>query len=192
MKLLYLLPFLCLPLFSPAQSETETAISKRLQEYYEANQQRDWETVVDMLYPPLLELSSREAMVQMFSDMEGNGMVINMNSFDTKSVSAPLEQEGERFAKVDYVSEISIQFTSEAFREPTMVERLRSNFDQEYGSENVQHDAETNTFTIQADKSLLAIKQAGETSLWTFIEMDNDNPTVGKLIPQPVIDHFQE
>lgn len=191
MKLLYLLPLMCLPLFSLAQSESETAIQKRLQAYYEANQQKDWEAVVDMLYPPLLELSSREDMVQMFSDMEGNGMVVNMNSFDTQNISPPFEQEGERYAKVDYLSEISIQFTSKAFRDSAIVERLRNNFNQEYGADMVQHDAETNTFTVQADKSMLAIKQGSERP-WTFIELDDQNPTIGKLIPEAVIEHFRK
>jgi hypothetical protein len=191
MKRIFLLFLLAIPFTTFAQSTEKDAIQERLQAYYEANENKDWETVVDMLYPPLVEMASREALVQMFADLEGNGMVFNMQGFETKSISPTYTHEGQRYAKVAYQSDLSLQFTSEAFAEPNMVEILRNNFADEYGAENVEHEAESNTFTIHVDKFMLANQGKAESDLWTFMELDEKNPLASKLIPEAVNEHFK-
>lgn len=191
MKRIYWLLLLALPLGVFAQSAEEDAIQKRLQAYYEANENKDWETVVDMLYPPLVEMASREALIQMFNDLEGNGMVFNMEGFETKSISSTFEHEGQHYAKVAYLSDLSLQFTSEAFAEQNMIDMLQGNFEREYGAENVEHEPQSNTFTIHVDKIMLAIEGEAEKDQWTFMELDEKNPLAGTLIPAPVNEHFK-
>jgi len=139
----------------------------------------------------LVEMASREALVQMFTDLEGNGMVFNMKGFETKSISPTYEHEGQLYAKVAYLSDLSLQFTSEAFAEPAVVDRLRNNFEQEYGVDHVEHEPESNTFTINVDKAMLAIQEEEDDDLWTFMELDENNPLASKLIPDAVNEHFK-
>ena len=152
MKYCFGLLLFALPLLAVAQTADETAIPERLQAYYEANEAKDWESVVDMLYPPLVEMASREALVQMFTDLEGNGMVFEMNDFATEAISPVFEHDGQRYAEVEYRSSLSLQFTSEAYKAPDIVEKLQANFEREYGVDNVEHDSDTNTFNIREPK----------------------------------------
>ncbi len=190
MKYCFGLLLLALPLLTVAQTVDETAIPERLQAYYEANEAKDWESVVDMLYPPLVEMASREALVQMFTDLEGNGMVFEMNDFATKAISPVFEHDGQRYAEVEYRSELSLQFTSEAYKSDEVTGMLQANFEREYGADNVEHDSDTNTFNIQAEKVMLAIQQETDNSPWTFMELDASNPLNEQLIPAAVSKHF--
>ncbi|NBC06807.1 MAG: hypothetical protein GVY26_06390 [Bacteroidetes bacterium] len=190
MKYCFGLLLFALPLLAAAQSADETAIQERLQAYYEANEAEDWESVVDMLYPPLVEMASRDALVQMFTDLEGNGMVFEMNDFATEAISTVFEHDGQRYAEVEYRSGLSLQFTSEAYKSDEMTEMLQANFEREYGADNVEHDSDTNTFNIQAEKVMLAIQQETEGSPWTFMELDAANPLNEQLIPAAVRNHF--
>lgn len=60
----------CQPLLSAQDNQ---AITGRLSEYFEATKAKDWQKVVDMVYPKLFTLVDKSEMVQMFQDMEGNG-----------------------------------------------------------------------------------------------------------------------
>lgn len=182
---------LALPLLANAQTADESAIQERLQAYYEANESKDWESVVDMLYPPLVEMASRDALVQTFNDLEGNGMVFEMKDFETKTISPVFEHEDQRYAEIAYRSDLSLQFTSEAHKAPSVVEMLQANFEREYGADNVEHDSDTNTFLVHADKIMLAIQEASADSPWTFMELDAANPLNEKLIPEAVSKHFK-
>jgi len=182
---------LTLPLLTVAQTADESAIQERLQAYYEANESKDWESVVDMLYQPLVEMASRDALVQMFNDLEGNGMVFEMKGFETKKVSPVFVHEDKRYAEIAYRSDLSLQFTSEAYKSSQMVEMLQANFEKEYGADNVEHEAATNTFLVNADKVMLAIQDTGADSPWRFMELDAANPLNEKLIPEAVSKHFK-
>lgn len=191
MKSIYALLLLALPICTAAQSKEQNAIQERLHAYYEANEQKNWETVVDMLYPPLVEMASRDALVQMFTDLEGNGMVFEMKDFETKSISPALAHEEEHYAKVAYLSDLSLQFTSEAYTDPNITDMLKANFEREYGAGNVEHDSVSNTFLIHVDKVMLAIKDHTTDTPWTFMELDASNPLNDTLIPEAVRNHFK-
>ncbi len=169
-----------------AQSDKEAAIRQRLDEYFRATEAKDWNKVVDMVYPKLFNLVEKEDMVQLFADMEGNGMVFQMKDFVVHDISKPVTHEGERFALVGYSAGMNIRFTSAAYRDSSMVESLRTTFSATYGDENVRYNKEDNSFDIQADKSMFAIAPEGSAE-WAFME---NNPgqagLLGALIPETV------
>ena len=107
---------LCLLLtaLSTATWGQSEAIQNRLNEYFQATEAKDWSKVVDMVYPKLFTQVKKEDMVQMFADMEGNGMEFSMKDFTVNDISEPVTHEGESFALVDYSAGMNIRFTSEA------------------------------------------------------------------------------
>ena len=180
--------FLLLACLAPAtwgQSDS-TAIQQRLDEYFKATEAKDWNKVVDMVYPKLFTLVAKEDMVQLFADMEGNGMVFQMNNSKVNRISEAVAHEGERFALVDYSAGMNIRFTSAAYRDSSMVSTLQASFAAAYGNENVRYNQADNSFDIQAEKTMFAIAPAGSGE-WAFME---NNPgqegMLGALIPEAV------
>jgi hypothetical protein len=179
--------FFLLASLAPALlAQHEPAITGRLGEYFEATKVKDWQKVVDMVYPKLFTLVEKKEMVQMFQDMEGNGMEFQMGDFAVKGISAVMDHEGERFALVDYTAQMNIRFTSQAYREPEMVDMLRQNFVLTYGAENVRYNPGDNSFDVRAEKTMFAISEEGEDN-WAFMESDSANEAlIGVIIPDAV------
>lgn len=169
-----------------SQSSETAAIQQRLDEYFQATEAKDWNKVVDMVYPKLFTLVKKEDMVRLFADMEGNGMVFQMKDFKVNSISEALAHEGERFALVDYSAGMNIRFTSAAYQDSSMVNVLQASFAATYGEENVRYQKEDNSFDIQAEKTMFAIAPEGSAD-WAFME---NNPgqegLLGTLIPEVV------
>lgn len=162
------------------------AIQGRLHEYFKATEAKDWNKVVDMVYPKLFNLVEKEAMVQLFADMEGNGMEFQMKDFQVHKISETVAHEGERFALVGYSAGMNIRFTSAAYQDSSMVSILQASFAATYGDGNVRYNKEDNSFDIQAEKTMFAIAPEGSGE-WAFME---NNPgqegLLGALIPEAV------
>ncbi|MCB0586004.1 MAG: hypothetical protein KDD06_11845 [Phaeodactylibacter sp.] len=169
-----------------AQNNDTKAIQQRLDEYFRATEAKDWNKVVDMVYPKLFNLTTKEDMVQLFADMEGNGMEFQMKNFKVNSISEPVNFEGERFALVNYSAGMNIRFTSQSYQDSSMVNMLQDSFEAAYGRDNVKYNKEDNSFDIQADKTMFAIAPTGSDA-WAFME---NNPgqegALGELIPEAV------
>ncbi|MEQ8705753.1 MAG: hypothetical protein RIC19_17635 [Phaeodactylibacter sp.] len=174
-----------------AQAQDVQDIKSRINQYFTATEDKDWETVVDFLYPPLFEQVSKAEMVQMFADMSGNGMEVDMSGYRIKRISAPFAFESERYAPVSYMGTMTIQFTSDSYKTPEMVGMIKGNLEGTHGTNAVSYDGATNTFTVLVDKVMYAIADEG-TKNWYFIENDAQNPMTQKLIPAEVRAHFAD
>ena len=170
------------------QSSIDDSVSERLNQYFQATEAQDWDGVIDLLYPRLFELAPKEDMRQTLADMNGNGISLEMSGFEIKRISAPLEHEQERFAKVDYSGKMRIKFTSEAYQTPEMVGVLTDNFKASYGPDRVRYEEGTGIFHISVDKSMYAIAQAGTTD-WYFIETEGEASMMEQIIPAAVLEH---
>lgn len=174
-----------------AQAKEIQDIKARLNQYFTATEDKDWVTVVDYLYPGLFEQVSKEEMIQMFSDMSGNGMEVDMSGYRIKRISAPFAYETERYAEVSYMGTMTIQFTSDAYKTPETVEMIKGNLEGTHGPDAVAYDGAANTFTVLVDKMLFAIADEGADN-WHFIENDAQNPMTQKLVPAEVRAHFTD
>lgn len=162
------------------------AIQGRLHEYFKATEAKDWNKVVDMVYPKLFNLVEKEAMVQLFADMEGNGMEFRMKDFQVHKISETVAHEGERFALVGYSAGMNIRFTSAAYQDSSMVSILQASFAATYGDGNVRYNKEDNSFDIQAEKTMFAIAPEGSGE-WAFMENNPGQEGLpGALIPEAV------
>ncbi len=153
------------------QDEARQAIQQRLNEYFEATKSKDWDKTVNLLYPKLFSLVSKEDMVQMFRDMEGNGVEFEMKGFELLRISDTVNYAGESFALIGYSARMNIRFTSQSYQEASVLEAIRQNYEATYGAENVHFRAENNSFGIRSEKAMFAIAPEG-SSEWTFMESE--------------------
>jgi hypothetical protein len=172
-----------------AQAQDIQDIKSRLNQYFKATEDQNWEMVVGYLYPPLFDQVSRKDMIQMFDDMSGNGMELSMSGYRIKRISAPYLHESEQYAEVSYMGSMNIQFTSEAYQAPEMIGRVKGNLEAAYGNDAVTYNETENTFTVAVDKMLYAIADEASAQ-WHFIENDKQNPMIAQLVPAEVRSHF--
>lgn len=179
--------FLLLCSIGLAYGQADTAsIRIQLNEYFIATQGGDWETVVDMLYPPLFDQVSKADMIQTFQDLSGNGIEFEMSDFRIINIKGPVQEEQKLFASVLYNARMNLRFTSIDYQAPSVIAQLKQNFIDTYGEENVIHQPSDNSFDINARKSLYAIQSEG-SGKWTFIESEAlSNPVFQNLIPAAV------
>lgn len=183
-----LLAFVATPLLS--QTTSPNTIKDRLDLYFQATKEKRWNDLVELIYPKLFEKVTKEEMIALFEDMEGNGIQLNMEDFNASRISEVMPYETEQFALVDYNAKMIIQFTSQSDKAPEMVEVFRKSFHATYGEDNVIYHAENNSFELSVKKSMFAIADAAKDN-WTFIESDaTQNAMLGELIPEAVLQHF--
>jgi len=170
-----------------SQEAVSPAIMKRVLRYFEATEKKDWQTVVDMIYPKFFELVPRENMLEIFKGMESEGLSMRMKNFGVRNISNVISHDEESFVLINYDMEINIGFTSVEYRDEAVQYQIRQNFESIYGKENVTYHPESFSFDIRATRSMFGVssKKDGE---WYFIENDNNGNegTENWLIPQKI------
>lgn len=181
----------CLPLFSAAQSETrKAAISEKLDMFFAATQEKDWDKVLDLTYPKLFNLYPREQMLGVFQNMEAEGMTIEMGNMEIKNIYGAEDFEGETFSAVDYAMQMKMILSGESFNDQAL-DFMKTSFETTYGEDQVTLDRENKTFTLQAEKTLFAIADAG-TDNWHFIEKNDEQMMIlEQIIDAQVLAKFE-
>ncbi len=165
---------------------TRESIQNRVNQYFKATEQKDWNAVVDMVYPKLFDIAPKEQMVEVFQNIESEGMKMDMKNFNIKNISDVITHEGEKFATVDYDMEMTIGFTSVEYRDSSVQTMIKSSFEGLYGAENVKRNPADFSFDIAASRTMFAIANEG-TMDWYFIENDEGQKELTEmLIPMEV------
>lgn len=181
----------CLPFFSTAQSEArKAAISEKLDQFFQATQEKDWDKVLDLTYPKLFKLVPREQMLGLFENMAAEGMTFEMSEMKINNIYGAEDFEAETFTAVDYAMQLKIILDGESFNDQAL-DFMKTSFETTYGAEQVATDRENKTFTIQAEKTLFAIADKG-TDNWHFIEKNAEQMMVlEQIIDQQVLEKFE-
>lgn len=182
---------LCLPLSSTAQSDIrKAAISEKLDQFFQATQEKEWEQVLDLTYPKLFELVPREQMLGLFQNMEAEGMSFEMSNMKISEIYGAEDFEGETFSAVDYAMQMKIILNGDGFNDQAMG-FMKTSFETTYGAENVATDRDNKTFTIQAEKTLFAIADK-DTDNWHFIEKNAEQMVIlEQIIDKQVLAKFE-
>ncbi len=165
-------------------------ITKRIGEYFNATENKDWETVINLIYPKLFQYIPKENMAQVFADLESEGMGMEMKDFAVADISNTIEADSEKFALIHYNVSMTIRFTSQEYREASVQASLKDSFEKSYGLGNVSHHPEDFSFDIQAARSMFAVATVGSAD-WFFMENDpSQEALTGMLIPESVRNHL--
>jgi len=184
----YLLFFACL--FSGALSAqtldtiTENQIRVKLDTYFVATDAKDWDAVLDMIYPKLFEFAPRESVKQQFTSLEGGGMDFRFFDVVIGKMTDPVDFEKERFILLDYEHKMGITLIDTSMQAASST--MLSIFQGQYGVDNVSYDEANNTFTVKVVKKMLAVSPA-DTVDWRFVDYDpKDTMVITLLVPEEV------
>jgi len=163
-------------------------IQGTLDVYFQANLDKDYEKILDMIYPRLFEIVSKEEMMGLFKQMEAEGIDYSIKAAETSSISDKVVNDGQQFVLVKYILDIGIRFTGEEYSTPEVQKILLETFKTQYGKDRVKLDTESNTFWIKADNVMFAIAPEGSKD-WKFMEKKPGMEAfVADFIPQEVQD----
>lgn len=180
-----------LPLVTTAQSAARQAgITEKLDQFFEATQNKEWNQVLDLTYPKLFDLVPREQMLGIFENMEADGMTFEMSDMKIKKIYGEEDYEGETFSAVDYAMQLKIILKGESFNEQAL-DFMKTSFETTYGADKVTVDRPNKTFVIKADKTLFAIADTG-TDNWHFIEKNAEQMMIlEQIIDSEVLGKFE-
>ncbi len=173
-------------------SQSRAGLEKTLDRYMEASVNKDWEAIMDMVYPKLFDIVSREMMIETFKSLDGQDMAFSFEKMEVKEISDLFTHESEVFARIDYTGKMSITLLSEDYKSEDVMEMMLSGFQAQYGEEHVSVDPAEHTFHIDMTKSMFAIADEGGEA-WRFLENNTGQEAVlQSLIPQAVRDQFPD
>jgi len=165
-----------------------TEIQDRLDIYFKANEEKDFDTILDMVYPKLFDLVPREQMKSQFVAMDAGGMRFSIYDMATSDFSVPFVHAGEQFVLVDYTHGMDLILTDSTTQASAGM--MLAAFQGQYGEDKVSYDQENYNFTIDINKKMLAIAPL-DSDEWTFLDFNSDNPAVlNMLFDEAVAGHF--
>ncbi|MEY3051343.1 MAG: hypothetical protein RLY31_1128 [Bacteroidota bacterium] len=171
-----------------AQQDVPRDILDRTLAYFQATESKNWDAVADMIYPRFFEVVPKERLLEVFSQMEQEGLTMQMRNFDVRNVSNIIRHGKESFVQITYEMEMSISFTSVEYRDSLVQRQIHRNFESIYGAEQVRYDAGDFRFDITANRKMFGVSGFPDDQ-WYFIENDviEEGGTTGqRLIPPEV------
>lgn len=166
-----------------AQKQLQEHFEKDLISYTTAFNNKDWNRLTEMMYPPLFKLMSKENMLQVLGQMDKLGISMSTDFKSIDSMSDIVEYKNEKYCKIAYFGIINVTLSGPMAQGSSL---LQIQFEQEFGKENVNYQKNTNSFTIDAHRSMLAVANK-KSDNWKYIDIDSPQAKgLKKLIPAKV------
>jgi hypothetical protein len=173
-----------------AQSHT-VEITKNAQTYYDYMTAKNFDAVLDYMYPKVFDMAPRAqmkaGMEQMFSSPD---MKIEFVSNDITKVSEEKVVDDITYAAVFYNSKMKMTFVSELDKPQEerkgFFDIMKSTMDSQFGGENVTPDFKTMSLIVNMNATMFAIKNPQYTG-WKFLGNDDAmKMLVDSIVPESV------
>ncbi|GHE52274.1 MULTISPECIES: hypothetical protein [Roseivirga] len=161
-----------------------SAIDSQVSQFLTLIKQRNYTQVLDFMYPPVFEHTSKKDMFQVFELLEQSGIELkfkNMEVLDKKALPTVKES---KYALIKYNLEMELPLTTDDLRgiAPLLVPALQSNF----GKENVVYNKSQNYINVKGQKFLMGIHDP-KYNKWLFLIYDDSfKSAIEKTIPAEV------
>lgn len=184
MKRIVAIAILCLFFNSGfAQKNLKNTFEKDLISYTNAFNNKEWNTVTEMMYPRIFEMMSKDNMIMIMQGMDNMGVKMTTDFKSIDRISEVIESGNEKYCKIYYYGVIKVRLAGLMSQGSSLVQ---PKFEQEFGKENVKYHEESNSFTIQAHRSMVAVANK-KSDNWKYIDINSPQARgLQKLIPEDV------
>ena len=148
----------------------------------EASNNKNWDAVIDMTYPKLFDLVTKEefqgvleSMFEIFKDFQTS--IIS----DVRHSYPVIDYEGDKFTKFSYDAEMMFTFFNS-----DDLDNILPVFIQEFGEDNIKIFQNTNSVAVNNEASMLAVLEEN-ASKWTYLNWDDN---IEQFLPSSVIDQL--
>jgi hypothetical protein len=174
---------LLLAVNTTGQNNLKKHFEKDLISYTTAFNNKQWNTVTTMMYPRIFDLMSKENLVMIFEQMDQIGIKMNTDFKSIDKISPVVENGKEKYCKINYSGLIKVKLTGLMAQGSSIIQ---PQFEKEFGKDNVKYDETTNSFTINAKRSMVAVANKNSTT-WKYVDVNSTQAKgLKNLIPLTV------
>lgn len=167
---------------------TTAYTQKNLKQYFEkdiinytnAFNNKEWNKVTQMMYPPMFEMMSKEKMILLLEQMDNLGVKMTTDFRSIDKISQVIENGKEKYCKIQYYGIVSVKLSGLMTQGSALIQ---PQFEQEFGKKNVKYNETNNSFTIQAHRSMVAVADK-KSDNWKYIDVNSPQAKgLKRLIP---------
>lgn len=165
------------------QTQLKQHFEKDLRIYTTAFNNKQWNTVTQMMYPPIFEMMSKDNMLMALGQMDNLGIKMTTDFRSVDKISKVVDYGKEKYCKIQYYGVIKVKLTGLMSQGSSLIQ---PQFEQEFGKKNVKYNEISNSFTIQAHRSMVAIADK-KSNDWKYIDVNSPQAKgLKRLIPAKV------
>lgn len=170
------------------QNQLKQYFEKDIKNYTNAFNNKEWNKVSQMMYPPIFKLMSKENMLLIVEQMDNLGVKMTTDFRSIDKISKVVENGNEKYCKINYYGIIQVGLSGLMSQGSSL---LRPQFEQEFGEKNVKYNESSNSFTIQAHRSMIAVADK-KSDQWKYIDVNSPQAKgFRKLIPTKVLSQLK-
>ena len=170
--------------YSIVNNDLKVVFTTDISSYFDAVNKGNWDAVINMIYPKLFDLITKEQMIKSFNQLDEMGMDLKTDFNKIEKISEVINYENSKFCRVYYNARFTIKISG------VMIEnkdQLGQSFIAYYGAENIKYDDTNSKFEIKAKKSMIAVSKTNSNE-WSYIEYNEPEEEILKqLIPEKVL-----
>lgn len=188
MKNFLLIPLLFLTILSFSQEKNE--LKPLIQDLITNTLNADYDKVLDVTYPKLFDLISREQMKEMFAQMLTNEQfVIAFEKIDNQIQIGEVQViDNDKYVWIDYKNAMNIKFNDMQGQDPKAMLGL---FESAYPDGKVTWNEQKQRFEILIDSMMLAISDELTHGQWMFLNANtSDKQMLQMILEEKVINEL--
>jgi len=160
------------------------AIDSKVDQFLKLIEQKNYTKVLDFMYPPIFEHTSKKDMFQVFNMLEQSGIELKFKNMEVLNKQALKTVNNTKYALIKYNLEMELPLTTDDLKgiAPLLVPVLQSNF----GKENVVYNKAQNFINVKGEKFLMGVNDPKYAD-WMFLIYDSSfKSAIDKTIPAAV------
>lgn len=161
-------------------------IRERVGWFIEHTKNLNYEGILDLTYPKIFTIASRQDMMALLSSTEGRGLKMMVDEMDIKKVESLHKTDSDQYALVKYDTKMRIVVSGDLATE-SAINSLTMSFGNTYGNKNVSFDSEKSQFSIYGLKYMVLIKEEAYESKWFIMEWNTEDPALISALLSPEV-----
>lgn len=165
-------------------SKDDAAIDNKVEQFLKLIEQKNYTKVLDFMYPPIFEHTSKKDMFQVFNMLEQSGIELKFKNMEVLSKQSLKSVNDTKYALIKYNLEMELPLNTDDLKgiAPLLVPVLQGNF----GKENVVYNKAENYINVKGQKFLMGVMDP-DYSDWLFLIYDSSfKSAIEKTIPSAV------
>lgn len=170
----------------------QNSIKPKLDQYFQATQNKDWNGVMDMINPKIFSFAPRELMIQLYSQMESDaGMQMNFTEMEVLDIKKGLELSDTTYVPVDYKMTLVINLNPSRYQDSDVLKSMSAGFEVAYAGQDITFDKEQMSFTIKVKNTLIASSKLN-SGTWFFGEYKPTDPITKLIFPTELLKKLEQ
>ena len=165
-----------------SENELRSVFNKDMSEYLRYINAQDYDKAFDFLPDAIFKLSSKRDLMQVYEQMEDNGMRLEMKMLELTDISKVKTKDNDNYCRFNYEGTLIMYVSGEM---ADMKGLLLNQFESQY--ENARGREYDDRIEIDITQTVFAVSVEGSAD-WKYVEYNNTSKAaIDKVIPMDVV-----